>query len=289
MKIRRLIVPIKWRTFLPTNSATLPFPAHVLAVVRAVRGAISELLTSVGVNPQDPQAMSRGLGLNKNLAWKISRIVQTDDPCVTLEQMPGAAGIKIFLRCLERARASPALLQTTRNAIRDYEQLIEVHSGDRATLEMMSSQLSTTGRQPRDEYHRKLLFQGMSYVWGVQARVSLKVGIVGPSSAPGLLDFASLSALIDFRRLRQDVTWIVAARRASNDDGSEMCPPAPEAVDPRHAGADQAPLLGDFCSQPLPELRVGRGPRRQPRRPDLRGRDHPTPGSVLPHARERVG
>ncbi len=238
-----------------TASSITPFAAHALGVVRAVRGAFSELLTSVATNPQDPQSVSRELGLNKNLAWKICRIIQSDDPCVALEQMPGASGIKIFLRCMERAGASAHLLQTGREAIREYEQLIRVHSGDRATLEMMGSELSASGRQQRDEYHRKQLFQGASYVWGVQTAVMLKVGVVGPGGAPGRLDFASLSGLLGFRRLRGDVAWVVATRRASNDDGSEMSPPAPEAVDPRFAAADQAPLLADFCSQPLPELR----------------------------------
>ena len=240
---------------LTTKPSTLPFPDHARVVVRSVRGAFSELLTSLGADPQDPQQLSRRFGLNKNLAWKISKIIQSDDPSLALQQMPGSAGIKIFLRSIERAGANPNLLQTTRNAIDEYERLIEVHSGDRITLEMMGSELSSAGRQQRDEYYRKLLFQGASYVWGVQARVMVKVGIVGPGSEPGLLDFASLSALVDFRRFRQDVSWIMAVRRARNDDGTNIPIPQPEAIDPRYSGFDHAPLMADFCSQPLPELR----------------------------------
>ena len=238
-----------------SGSSTLPFPAHARAVVRSLRGAFSELLNSLGADPQDPQSLSRSFGLNKNLAWKISKVIQTDDPALALQQIPGAAGIKIFVRCMERAGASAALLQTAREAIHEYERLIRVHSGDRATLEMMGNELSPAGRQQRDEFHRKMLFQGASYVWGAQARVILKVGIVGPGHGPGLLDFASLSALIDFRRFRPNVAWLMAARRSSNDDGTGMSPPASEAIDPRYSSADQAPLMADFCSQPLPELR----------------------------------
>jgi len=240
---------------LTSEPSTLPFPEHARAVVRTVRGAFSELLTATGADPQDPQSISRSFGLNKNLAWKISKIVQADDPAVVLQQMPGAAGIKIFLRCSERAGANPALVETARGAINEYERLIQVHSGDRATLEMMGSELSAAGRQQRDEYHRRLLFQGASYVWGVQARVMLKVGVVGPGREPGLLDFASLSALVDFRRLRPDVTWVMAARHANNDDGTEMETSPSEAIDSRYGGREQAPLMADFCSQPLPELR----------------------------------
>ena len=223
--------------------------------MRAVRGAFSELLTSVGADPQAPQEFGRQLKLNKNLAWKVSKIVQTDDPSVALSQMPGGPGIKIFLRSVERAGANLTLLETARGAVREYEDLIRVHSGDRATLEIMASELSQTGRRQRDEYHRKLLFQGASYVWGAHARVALKVGVVGPSGQPGALDFASVNALIGFRRFRPDVTWVMATRRSRNDDGSEMSTSASEAIDERYAQADQAPLMADFCSQPLPELR----------------------------------
>jgi hypothetical protein len=232
-----------------------PFADHARAVVRSVRGAFSELLTSAEADSQDPQNISRRFGLNKNLAWKISKIVHTDDPALALQQMPGAAGIKIFLRSAERAGADPRLLQTARDAVREYDQLIRVHSGDRATLEMMGSELSPAGRQQGDEYHRKLLFQGASYVWGVQARVILKVGIVGPSKEAGRLDFASMSAIVDFRQLRRDVAWVMARRRSINDDGTQMATSASEAIDSRYTHADQAPLMADFCSKPLPELR----------------------------------
>lgn len=237
------------------QAAKLSFPIHARDVVRSLRNAFSELLTSVGMDPNDPQGMSRSMGLNKNLAWKISKIVQTDDPSVTLEQMPGSAGIRIFLNSVERAGARAGELQAARDAVEGYEKLIEIHSGDRATLEMMGSDLSPAGRQQRDEQHRKMLFMGSSYVWGVQARVMLKVGVVGLGRDGGTLDFASMSGLIDFRRLRTDVSWTMARRYWNNDDGSKMAMSRPEAVDLRYNGDEQAPLMADFCSKPLPELR----------------------------------
>jgi hypothetical protein len=232
-----------------------PFPDHAKAVVRSIRGAFSELLTSVGSDPQAPQEFGRRFKLNKNLAWKISKIIQTDDPSVALTQMPGTAGINIFLKSMESAGASSLLLDTARETVQEYEDLIRVHSGDRATLEIMASELSSEGRKQRDEYHRKQLFQGASYVWGVQAKVNLKVGLVGPGSKTGLLDFASVNALIDFRRFRRDVTWVMASRRGRNDDGSKMKTSASEPIDLQFSDVDQAPLMPDFCSQPLPELR----------------------------------
>jgi hypothetical protein len=220
-----------------------------------VRGSFAEVLSAVSADPQDLQSICRQLGLNKNLAWKISKIVQADDPSVALEQMPGSPGLRIFLECAERAGVTSEVVAGAQRAIEGYERLIEVHSGDRATLEMMGSELSPNGRHERDEQRRKLLFQGASYVWGAQTRVNLKVGLVGPGAQPGLLDFASVNALIDFRRIREDVTWVLASRRSCNDDGTEMETSASEPVDPSFTRSDLAPLMAEFCSKPLPEFR----------------------------------
>ena len=119
---------------------------------------------------------------------------------------------------------------------------------------MLGNSLSESGDTQRDEHYRKQLFHKASYIWGVQARVLLKIGVVGPSSKPDMLDFVSVNGLVDFRRLRPDVPWVMASRHAHFDDGSELAASPTEPVDLRYIDPDQAPLMADFCSQPLPEL-----------------------------------
>lgn len=232
-----------------------PFAAHARQVVRALRGAFAELLTAIGADPSEPQAISRQIKINKNLAWKISKIVQTDDPALVLEQLPGISGLRIFLKAADRAGAHEDLLKTARDAIGAYEELIRVHSGDRATLEIMGNALTPNGRSTRDEQHRKLLYQGSSYVWGVQTRVLVKSGLIGPGSEPDTLDFASLNALVDFRRLRPDVSWPMITRRSQHDDGRKMSTTASEPIDPVAAERFGIPVMAEFCTKPLPELR----------------------------------
>ena len=232
-----------------------PFQADARTVVRSIRGAFSELLVQAGADAQDPQSISERIGLTKTLAWKVSRMVQADDPSEALQHMPGASGVRLLLRGAERAGVGPAQIEIARDAVNDFERLIKVHCGDRATLDMMGGELSPAGRQQRDEQHRRMLFQGASYVWGVQTRVVLKLGVVTPGERPGLIDFTSVNALIDFRRLRPEVCWVMASRHGKNDDGSLLRSRAAEAIDPDFAGPDQCPLMGDFCSKPLPEKR----------------------------------
>lgn len=240
-------------TTLDPNPAP-PFQAEARTVVRSVRGAFSDLLSQAGADAQDPQSISERIGLTKTLAWKVSKMVQADDPAVALQHMPGASGIRLLLRGAERAGVGPAPIRIARDAVADFERLIKVHCGDRATLDIMGGELSPSGRQQRDEQHRRMLYQGASYVWGAQARVVQKIGVVAPGASEGLLDFASVNALVDFRRLRPDVSWVMAARHGNNDDGSEMSTRAVEPIDPAFGGPDQCPLMGDFCSANLPTL-----------------------------------
>ncbi|MFU8829695.1 MAG: hypothetical protein ACNA8P_09715, partial [Phycisphaerales bacterium] len=238
-----------------TDLKPTSFSDDAQRVVRSLQAAFSEVLVAVGANPNTPQSICDSVGLNKNLAWKISRIIQTEDSAAALELMPGSSGIRIFLKSIDRAGVDGVLSERIREAVSEYDRLIRVHSGDRTTLEMLGSELTTSGRRDRDEQHRKVLFQGTSYVWGAQARVLSKIGFVIPGAKPGLLDFASVNGFIDFRRLRPNVFWEMARRDASNDDGSEMDTYASEPIDTRITADGDAPFMLDFCSQPLPNLK----------------------------------
>ncbi|MBL4698311.1 MAG: hypothetical protein JKX70_05710 [Phycisphaerales bacterium] len=231
------------------------FTIDAREVSRTLQGAFAEVLHSVGADPSTPQSIVRHLGLNKNLAWKISRIVQAEEAASVLELMPGSSGIRIFLNAMDKAGIEKQYINKAREAVKSYEELIRIHSGNRATLEMMSSDLDQAGQQQRDEYHRKLLFQGSSYVWGAQARVISKIGVVYPGSKPGLLNVATIGGFVDFRRLRPNITWTLTKRDSFNDDGSEIVNSRWIPLDPNHPSNDSPPLLTEFCSESLPQLR----------------------------------
>lgn len=236
-----------------TMQATPDFEVHARTVTTRVRGAFASLLSSVGADPTDPQSIGKHAGLNKNLAWKLSKIVLAEDPATVLDQMPGAAGLKILLDRTQQAGANSELLDETQQAIDAFEQLIQVHSGDRETLEMMTTELSSSNRKERDEQHRKAFFQGASYVWGAQARVNQKIILIAPGTKTNHLDLGIINAFHDFRRLRPDVHWVMSLRRLFDDRGKEV-PHNIEAVDPHYSDPQAAPLLPEFCSQPLPDL-----------------------------------
>ncbi len=249
----------------PTSPSADSIPAfedHVKAVLARVRSAFAELLASVGADPTRPQEVARQLNLNKNLTWKISRIIRAGDPAAAVPHIPGKAGMTILLDSFKKAGASIHTIKAVRMAIAEFEEMRSIHAGDRESLEMLLGNLApNAGTQQQAEGLRKLAFQGNSATWGVQARVQLCVNVIAPDSdKPDWVDLAWLSGLFDFRRLRRDAVWAMASTRKAKDDGTSVEVGPIEAIDPNFEGDGKIPLVGALCSTPVPELRAVPGP-----------------------------
>ncbi len=111
----------------------------------------------------------------------------------------------------------------------------------------------------RAEAERKLAFRGNSAIWGVQARMQLCVNVIFPSDDPQWADLVWISGLVDFRRLRGDVSWTIASARKADDSGTVLPLGEIQPLDSNFADGVSAPLLGGWCSQPTPEVRVANG------------------------------
>jgi hypothetical protein len=44
-----------------------------------VRGALAEVYASAGADPAEPQGVARRYNLNRNLTWKLSRVLRSDE------------------------------------------------------------------------------------------------------------------------------------------------------------------------------------------------------------------
>jgi hypothetical protein len=243
--------------------AEADFQTDLKEVARALRASLAAMVASVGLDPKDPQSLTRQWGVNKKLSWKISKIVQTEDPFLSLQHLPGSEGVEILLKKGKAAGVAPKYVQATMEAVHQFDRLVEVHCGDRATFEIMGSDLSAgevggPGRQ-QQELNRKQFFQGASSIWGAQARVNLKIRVVSPSDgagpAAGKVDQATVGGLIDFRRLRENLPWVLFSRGGTNDDGTPALLHEAEPLDP-NATVEGVPLMLDFCSKPVPPLNV---------------------------------
>src|SRR5688572_10169295 len=196
-----------------TLETSLAFEDHVRAAAQSIRSVLAQVLAAVGADPTQPRGMARRFGLDKTLAWKLSRIVTEDNVLEMVDYLPGRAGLDIAIHSLEDAGAAAYSITALRHALAEFERVVEMHCGDRETLELMLGYMQRDD-QERIEGHRKRAFQGNRAIWGVQARLQLCVHFVSPNARnPSILDTALVSGLVDLRRLREDTVWPIGIFR----------------------------------------------------------------------------
>lgn len=248
------------------------FDEHCRRSVHGLRGALLELYRAVGADPAKPQEVSRRYQLNKNLTWKVARIIGADDAFEAVPLIPGPGGLDILLDAMAQAGAPETALTRVREAIDEFDRMIELHTGDRNQLELVLDSMGT-GRPM--ELSRKLAFRGNSGIWGIQAALRLTCHVISPTAHnPGILDLAMVGGLTRVRRLRPVARWPVFQLRQYNDDGPtdirrsnrEAIEPFPSAehqnaADAEHAAAARTGdpwLMRSFCTGSLPEIHVAR-------------------------------
>ncbi len=222
-----------------------------------LRSALIAVIRDVEGDPSKPQDLARRFKLNKNLTWKISKVVGEADPYAGVPHLPGTGGFEIFFKGMRSGGAGAELIDRARCAAQAIERVVEVHTGDRATLDIMVSDMLPPGMQSdRDEQLRKMAFQGNSGIWGVRARIQTMLCVLAPNADdPSLADLIQVGGLVDFRRLRADARWLLVRRERWSDDDEPPAPDQSEPLDP-DCPPDAAPLIREFCSTPPPTLEV---------------------------------
>ncbi len=226
--------------------------------LQEVRRSLIELYATIGADPQSPQEVSRKFGIHRNLTWKMSRVIGADDPFATLQHLPGDSGLEIALDAFRKAGAPREALQGVEFALRSFDEVVKLHAGDRAHLELMLDSAGLLGTSSALERSRELAFEGLSGLWGIQARAKLTTGFVAPSKTkPDHIDSVIVGGFGGFRRLRSQATWTLFRFSGYNDDGSPRVDVdgSDEDIEPREPGAP-ARILRRFCSANLPQLTV---------------------------------
>lgn len=221
--------------------------------IREAQTAMSSLLAGAGLAGARATEVGKRLGLDKTLAWKVSRFAE-DDAMSATRHLPGPGGIEIVIKAAESSGVSRRRIDALRDADARLRAFMREHAGDRRTFEAMLAGGDRDERVEQEE--RRAYYKAGSAIWGVRARAQFLMLALRPSETDrGMLDVLQVGGLLDLERLRSDVPWIVRRLRATTDTGDRYFKVRREPVDPAGATAGGMPLLPEFCTQPLPEIR----------------------------------
>jgi hypothetical protein len=230
-----------------TTKSSADFEPDCRSAFDALRGALLELYSNVGADPGSPQDVARRFGVNKTLTWNVSKVMTSSDPIATLPQVPGVSALGSLLQSMQKHGAAPQAVERVRNAVKELHQVVELHVGDRATLELIVDGLGHNG-DDRLELSRKLAFRGNSGLWGVQAKTRMMTVYMSPNKdQPDHLDIAIVRGYISFRRLRRDVRWPVFQTRGWGNESDPITKPW-KALDDDNGPGDRLPLLTQFST-----------------------------------------
>ncbi len=238
----------------------ITFEEDLTTAFQEVRRSLAEMLSAGGADPASPGDVARRLGLNRNLTWKLAKVLGEVDIYTALQHLPGDEGIEILTGAMERVGVGPPQIKVFSSAIAKFEEVVRVHAGDRNTLELILDSMGGAGSASRLEQSRKLAFRGNSGLWGLQARVRSTTTVVAPNpDDPSMIDLAIAGGVVDFRRLRPGIRWQLFRPRQYHDDGTPFELGAREVpIDPSSTDPSSPMLIRAFCSPNMPEIRAVR-------------------------------
>lgn len=241
--------------------ATKDFEPDCRAALDGLRAALIELYASVGADPSNPQDVARRFGVNKTLTWNIAKVVGGTDPLPTLQNVPGASALQILLTAIQKEGASKEAIERVRKAARSLDKTVELHFGDRATLDLI-----VDGIRPRRGDHlelsRKLAFRGNSGMWGVQAKVRLMTAFLAPNAEkPDRLDMAMVRGYIGLRRLRPDISWPIFQMRGWGSEEDFMGSEHWKSLESDAGANAELPMLKKFSTVAASDIETVHTPR----------------------------
>lgn len=244
-------------TMQPVDSELLPADAaladnaHALehaarAVLKDLRAAVASLLDAGGWRDGTSAELSRALGLDRSLAWKVWTLGGEAGELPSPQHVPGRAGVAKFLGAAEKAGAPPETIEQARTTFTRYRELALQHAGDRASADILLGTLTPEGRERQDLSLRRGLFRGNSHVLGVQAALLYNCAAIFPGRQGFFASVALVRGYFGLKTMRPGVSWVLGRSTLVQSTGPRAAPRR-DTFD-GHALDDNAPpLLAEFC------------------------------------------
>ncbi len=196
---------IRSDTAMTTTDTHIPtVDRHIDETYQRLRSSLVDTAVMARGKPTFPQDLARHLKINKNLAWHVSKVIKATTPGEGIPHLPGAGGLKLFLKAAEVAGVDAEAIARVEKANEAFQEAVRLHAGDQETLELLLD--GPLGGDSRDALtaSRRMAYLGNSGLSGVQGRAKLTTCFVAPSlQSPEKLDTLLIGGFVDLCRLRQ--------------------------------------------------------------------------------------
>lgn len=214
--------------------------------MRLIRSTVSHVLATSGWRGGSSAELSRLLGVDRSLGWKVWSLAEGEGIIPSPQHVPGRGGVEKFLLAASRVGAPPDLVDRAREAFAAYRRLAVEHGSDRASADIMLGTLSPEGAERQDLALRRALFRGNSRVLGTQAGMLYQCSAVFPGASGDFPSVAIVRGYYGLRTMRPGVWWVLS-RSTLVQEGGPVRTPRRHALCGGPIAADASPLLDEFC------------------------------------------
>lgn len=225
-------------------------------VAEALRAVLAPIVQEAAGPGARPATLARSLEIDRTLAARILRAVRSRDSLLVLQEIPSPHGLRIFLDAARQAGMSESLCDTAGETVRQFEHLIHEFPGGRSALDAAVAAWAPEMRERTEKSAKQAVFKSMSCLLGYHAETTASTVIIQPSASGERCDAISIMAKEGLRRIRSSMPITVCGRSFMQQDVADAQAPYVETIDGTRPHASEACLLEEFCSRPIPSLRV---------------------------------
>ncbi|MDX2149066.1 MAG: hypothetical protein SFZ23_16260 [Planctomycetota bacterium] len=250
------------------HAESAPSPSDIRAEVERCANPLVEALRSalaaLPAQPRGPQALADRLHLDKVLASRLLKALQSPDALTALYRLPGPEPLRRVLKSLARAGVPAARVRAADQLVGEFERLLAGPLSDRSELDALLSDLVPDARREFQQRRKQAIFRNLSQLRGVECATLMACVLLRPSASGEHIDVVWINGMFGLRRLRSSASVKIATRRlgplGSTAGGSAGVTPerTPLNLDGRPVEQGVDVFLSPFCSSPMPALRVER-------------------------------
>ncbi len=240
----------------PSPSRTR-FEAEAAKAVDELRLASRAILAGLSGGPSTAAELASYFGLSRKLGWQVWTMAAASSAAEAVGVIPGRGALAQFLRAAREHAVSGALILQLEDAIRGLEALAEVHAGDRSSLDTLLQAIAGAKGDVVPEATLRTAYRANSDIFGIQVETCFLTTILWPGADPSRADVASLHGRVGLRRLRPNApcVWTEFVCRGQTEEDSSVAHSSPLVQDAEAQGA-LTPMIPEFCSKPIPFMRV---------------------------------
>ena len=218
-------------------------------VVAPLQATLRTLYEELG-RPKNTVVMQRQLGVGNTICWQVMRIIRANSAVGVAMHAPLPLAMFQFIEAAERVGVSARVISDVRRASERFRMFVKERAADQSAFQTMVAGVSEEDDGEKIQIrHRRAAYRADSHIWGVQRDVYGIIMFVRRSQEGDFYDLALLMCQFGYRRLRSRASATVFAFGDVAEWGDSM-----RSLDAEAMEKYGAPLVAEFCSNPIPQL-----------------------------------